>query len=126
MGPLLPMHLFVNFSSKAALLPDRCSEEALLMCEETIWVAESSVATFTVLYRTSPTLLTFKIVPLFLGKCCSIIFWRSCFSVLQPTKLNVHKNDAESWDYTAPNLGKWADKTFLYLVLQMSIVFVYV
>ncbi|GFG32383.1 hypothetical protein Cfor_04363, partial [Coptotermes formosanus] len=28
-----------------------------------------------------------------------------------PTKLNVHKNDAESWDYTAPNLGSKQDSS---------------
>lgn len=25
----------------------------------------------------------------------------------QPTKLNVYKNDAESWDYTTPTLGEF-------------------
>lgn len=33
----------------------------------------------------------------------SSFFW--LFS-LQPSKLNVYKNDSESWDYTNPNLGK--------------------
>lgn len=28
------------------------------------------------------------------------------FDMFQPTKLNVYKNDAESWDYTTPALGK--------------------
>lgn len=27
--------------------------------------------------------------------------------LFQPTKLNVYKNDAESWDYTTPTLGEF-------------------
>jgi hypothetical protein len=33
-----------------------------MVCKKTTWMAESSVATFTVLYRTSPILLTFNIL----------------------------------------------------------------
>ena len=35
------------------------------MCEKTIWGIESNVSTFTVLYQTSPILLTFNILPFF-------------------------------------------------------------
>ena len=35
------------------------------MCEKAIWVMESSVAIFIVLYLKSPLLLTFNILPLF-------------------------------------------------------------
>ena len=28
------------------------------------------------------------------------------FCVFQPSRLNVYKNDTESWDYTNPALGK--------------------
>lgn len=31
----------------------------------------------------------------------------ACY-LFQPTKLNVYKNDAESWDYTTPTLGEFA------------------
>lgn len=37
------------------------------------------------------------------------------FFVLQPSKLNVYKNDSESWDYTNPNLGKWRCSFILYV-----------
>jgi len=29
------------------------------------------------------------------------------FLFFQPSKLNVYKNDTESWDYTNPNLGEF-------------------
>lgn len=45
--------------------------------------------------------------------------WRMLISFflcdLQPSKLNVYKNDNESWDYQNPNLGK-----FFIILLHLS------
>lgn len=35
--------------------------------------------------------------------------------LFQPTKLNVYKNDAESWDYTTPTLGESASPSLFHL-----------
>ncbi|XP_023247000.1 heterogeneous nuclear ribonucleoprotein L [Copidosoma floridanum] len=41
---------------------------------------------------------------------CNISHFYCLFFVLQPTKLNVYKNDSESWDYTTPAIGVSAHK----------------
>jgi hypothetical protein len=51
---------------------------------------------------------------------CLVILWRRWFCLLQTTKLNVYKNDSESWDYSAPNLGKWAHQSLLSPYLLIS------
>lgn len=44
----------------------------------------------------------------------------NCFLFFQPTKLNVYKNDAESWDFTNPNVGKCRIHFFLDLMVSNS------
>ena len=42
-------------------------------------------------------------------------FLKLIYFLLQPTKLNVYKNDTESWDYTTPALGKYQILNIYYI-----------
>lgn len=42
--------------------------------------------------------------------------YRRVLFLFQPTKLNVYKNDAESWDYTTPTLGESVSLFFISLI----------
>lgn len=43
--------------------------------------------------------------------------------MFQPTKLNVYKNDSESWDYTQPTLGKSCSGPMVHLFTTFTMLY---